>query len=316
MPTVTARRSNRLIVGRVEAGVLAEADRGEVGIDDRVPVRAELVECARRWAANMVDRASTLVRRVMNSLLFFPEREILATPADAGLPFEDEAIETEDGERLHGWWVPARRGPAGAHVLLCHGNAGNVGDRVLHAALLCAAGLDVLLFDYRGYGRSSGRPGEAGTYRDARAARAALLARDDVDPASVVYLGESLGGGVALELALEHPPSGLVLMSTFTSVADMARDHYAAVPAAMVPDAYPSLRRVRELRAPLLVVHGDRDDIVPLSHGQALFDAAPEPKQLHVIRGVGHNDLVTRAGPEWAAAIARFSAALADGEAR
>ena len=98
------------------------------------------------------------------------------------MPFEDVAIETEDGERLHGWWVPARRGPAGAHVMLCHGNAGNVGDRVLHAALLCAAGLDVLLFDYRGYGRSSGRPGEAGTYRDARAARAALLARDDVDP--------------------------------------------------------------------------------------------------------------------------------------
>ena len=96
--TVTARRSNRLIVGRVEAGVLAEADRGEVGIDDRVPVRAELVECARRWAANMADRASTLDRRLMFSLLFFPEREILATPAEVGLPFEDVAIETEDGE--------------------------------------------------------------------------------------------------------------------------------------------------------------------------------------------------------------------------
>ena len=191
-------------------------------------------------------------------------------------------------------------------MLLCHGNAGNVGDRVIHAALLCAAGLDVLLFDYRGYGRSSGRPSERGTYRDARAARSALLSRPEVDPARVVYLGESLGGAVALELALAHPPAGLVLMSTFTSVRDMARRHYPIFPPPVVPDAYPSLRRVRELRAPLLVLHGGRDEIVPLLHGEELFEAAPEPKLMHVFEGAGHNDLVTLAGEEWAAAVARF----------
>ena len=203
--------------------------------------------------------------------------------------------------------MPARGEPA-AHVLLCHGNAGNVGDRVRHAELLCAAGLDVLLFDYRGYGRSTGRPSEAGTYRDARAARAALLERPGVDPERVAYLGESLGGGVALALALEHPPAALVLMSAFTGVRDMARRHYAVVPPGLVPDAYPSLRLIAGLDAPVLVIHGDRDEIVPLLHGEELFEAAPEPKRLHVIRGVGHNDLVTLAGEEWAGAVADFVA--------
>jgi hypothetical protein len=249
-----------------------------------------------------------VLRTLLNSLLFVPAREISATPAQAGLLHDELAIETEDGERLDAWWVRARAGSASAHVLLCHGNAGNVGDRVMHAALLSAAGFDVLLFDYRGYGRSSGRPCELGTYRDAHAARLALLARSEVDPARVLYLGESLGGAVALELALEYPPAGLVLMSTFTSVRDMARRHYPILPSGVVPDAYPSLRRVRQLRAPLLVLHGDRDEIVPLFHAEELFDAAPEPKQLHVIEGVGHNDLVSVAGDEWATAIAHFSA--------
>ncbi len=251
-----------------------------------------------------------MVRTLLNSLLFLPARQVLATPAQAGLLHEEGVIETDDGERLQVWWVPARAGSASAHVLLCHGNAGNIGDRVMHAALLCAAGFDVLLFDYRGYGRSSGRPSELGTYRDAHTARRALLARPEVDPARVLYLGESLGGAVALALALEHPPAGLVLMSTFTSVRDMARRHYPIVPSAVVPDAYPSLRRVPELRAPLLVLHGDRDEIVPLFHAEELFDAAPEPKQLHVIEGVGHNDLVSVAGDEWVTAITRFSARL------
>jgi fermentation-respiration switch protein FrsA (DUF1100 family) len=248
---------------------------------------------------------------LLNSLLFFPAREILATPARAGIACEDVTIETEDGERLHGWWVRARPGPVHGHLLLCHGNAGNVGDRVMHAALLSAAGLDILLYDYRGYGRSTGRPSELGTYRDARAARLALLARPDIEPDRVIYLGESLGGAVALKLALEQPPAGLVLMSTFSSVRDMARRHYPIVPPQLVPDAYPSLRRVRELRAPLLVLHGAHDKIVPLLHAEALFEAAPEPKQLQVIEGVGHNDLVTLAGRRWAAAISRFSATTA-----
>jgi fermentation-respiration switch protein FrsA (DUF1100 family) len=167
-----------------------------------------------------------------------------------------------------------------------------------------------LLFDYRGYGRSAGKPDERGTYLDARAARAALLREPITDAARLIYLGESLGGAVALALALEAPPRGLVLQSTFTSVRDMGRLHYPFLPPAIVPDAYPSLRRIQELKAPLLVLHGDRDDIVPLSHGQALFAAAPEPKRLRVFPRMGHNDLVVLAGSEYAAAIADWVRSL------
>ncbi|HEY3020546.1 MAG TPA: alpha/beta fold hydrolase [Solirubrobacteraceae bacterium] len=180
----------------------------------------------------------------------------------------------------------------------------------MHASLLAARRFDVLLFDYRGYGRSSGRPSEEGTYRDARAARAVLLERAGVDPRRVLYLGESLGGGVAVALALEAPPAGLILQSAFTSIRDMARRHYPFVPRALVPDAYPVLRHIGELRAPLLVLHGDRDAIVPLMHGEELFAAAPEPKRMHVLPGVGHNDLVTLAGAAWADAIAAWAAGL------
>ena len=247
-----------------------------------------------------------MLRPLLNALVFFPSRSVTWTPADADLAFSDVSIGTEDGERLHGWWIPARVRSAG-HVLLCHGNAGNVGDRVPHAALLSAAGFDVLLFDYRGYGRSSGRPSEEGTYRDARGARAALLAQPGVEAERMLYLGESLGGAVALALALEAPPVGLVLQSTFTSIRDMARRHYPFVPGSLVPDAYPSLRRIGGLRAPLLVVHGERDSIVPPMHGDELFAAAPQPKRLHRVAGAGHNDLLTLAGDEWAREIATWA---------
>jgi hypothetical protein len=250
-----------------------------------------------------------MMRPLLNALLYFPSRTIEQSPADAGLAHVDVEFETADGERLHGWWAK-RRAVVLGHVLLCHGNAGNVGDRVLHAALLTAAGFDVLLFDYRGYGQSSGSPGEQGTYRDARAALGCLLGQPDVDASRVLYVGESLGGAVALELALAHPPAGLVLLSAFTSVRDMARVHYGLLPAPLVPDAYPSLRLIAGLRAPLLVLHGDDDAIVPVEQGRALFDAAPGPKRLRIVPGVGHNDIVSRAGTLLADEIAAWARAL------
>jgi fermentation-respiration switch protein FrsA (DUF1100 family) len=177
----------------------------------------------------------------------------------------------------------------------------------MHAALLTAAGFDVLLFDYRGYGRSTGTPDEDGTYRDARAALVALVARPGVDRDRVLYLGESLGGAVALALAVEHPPRGLVLQSTFTSIRDLARAHYPFIPTVLIPDAYPSLRLIGRLTVPLLVLHGDRDEIVPLGHGRTLFEAAREPRRIRVFAGSGHNDLVERAGHEYADEIAHWA---------
>lgn len=225
-----------------------------------------------------------------------------------GLDYRDVAIDTEDGERLHGWWIRASA-PALGHVLLFHGNAGNVCDRLPHAQLLVAAAFDVLVFDYRGYGRSSGTPSEEGTYRDAQAAHAALLTQPGVDASRTLYLGESLGGAVALALALERAPAGLILQSAFTGVRDMARVHYPFIPSALVPDAYPSLRLIGRLAAPLLVLHGELDDVVPVAQGRALFDAAPEPKQLHVFPRLHHNDLVERAGEAYAEVIASWARA-------
>jgi uncharacterized protein len=246
------------------------------------------------------------MRHLMNRLLYLPAREIASRPRVGS---SDVEFSTEDGERLHAWWVPATA-PTIAHVLFCHGNGGNLADRIPHLELLSAAGFDLLAFDYRGYGRSSGRPTEHGTVLDARAAREELLRQDGVDPARVVYLGESLGGAVALALALEHPPAGLVLQSPFTSVRAMARLHYPLIPRALVPDAYPSLSRIRRLTAPLLVLHGADDRIVPAMDGQALFDAAPDPKRIEVFPGVGHNDLIARAGDRWSATIADWAAGL------
>jgi fermentation-respiration switch protein FrsA (DUF1100 family) len=244
-------------------------------------------------------------------MLFFPERSLPWTPRDAGLDYEDLTIATSDGERLHGWWIPARDPARHGHVLVLHGNGGNISGRVELAQILTAAGLDVLLLDYRGYGRSTGRPSEQGTYRDAAAGREALLSCPGVDPERVFYLGESLGGAVALWLALESPPSGVILQSTFTSVRDVARIHYSFIPALLVPDAYPSLQRVRSLRAPALVLHGDRDDVVPLSQGRRLYEAAASAstKRIHVFEGAGHNDIELVAADEYARVVAAFVAA-------
>jgi uncharacterized protein len=134
-----------------------------------------------------------------------------------------------------------------------------------------------------------------------------VLEQPGVDPGRVLYLGESLGGAVALALAIEHPPAGLVLQSAFTSIRDMARLHYPLIPRALVPDAYPSLRRIGRLRAPLLVLHGARDEIVPVMHGEELFEAATDPKRMHVFPGAGHNDLLIGAGAEWARVIAAWA---------
>lgn len=246
---------------------------------------------------------------MIDALLYFPSRPHDDTPGALGLTHEDVEIPTADGERLHGWWIRAagaaarRRG----HVLHFHGNAGNISHRLAEASALAGAGFDVLLFDYRGYGRSTGRPHEAGLYHDARAARAAVAARAGIDPSRLFYMGESLGGAVALQLALEHPPRGLVLQSTFTSLRDMARLHYALIPAFLVPDAYPSLRRIAKLRSPVLIVHGEVDEIVPFVHGQALFEAAPEPKRFHPVAGAGHNDLLAVMGRSYAEVIGRWA---------
>ncbi|QIS11153.1 alpha/beta hydrolase [Nocardia arthritidis] len=243
---------------------------------------------------------------ILNALTYLPEKLIVQDPSLLGMDFRELSMRTTDGEIVHGWWLPARN-PVG-HILFAHGNAGNIGDRVPILALLVQAGFDVLAFDYRGYGRSTGRPTEAGTYLDSRAALHTLRERPGVDPKRIVYLGKSLGGGVMTELAVAEPPAALILMSTFTGIRDAARSVYPFLPSPFVPDAYPSLRRIRRLRAPVLIMHGDQDELLPLRHAERLYAAAPEPRKLVVFPGAGHNDIIATAASAWLALIRDWTA--------
>jgi uncharacterized protein len=250
-------------------------------------------------------------------LIYFPTPGPVP-PAASVLPAaEDVTFETADGLRLHGWFVPAAAGsgagrpePGGPAVLVCNGNAGDRSMRAALAAALSRLGLAVLLFDYRGYGGNPGSPSEDGLAADARAALAYLAARPEVDPARVVYFGESLGAAVALRLAAERPPAALVLRSPFVSLVEVGRAHYPVLPVSLLlRDRYDASALVGRLAAPLLVVAGARDRIVPARLSRRLFDAAPQPKRL-VVLDAGHNDLDLLAGPRLQAELRAFLAGV------
>jgi uncharacterized protein len=225
-----------------------------------------------------------LVWPLQRRLIYFPSRGPVP-PAGVVLPgAEDVTLKTEDGLRLGAWFLPRR----GAAVLVCNGNAGDRVGRAPLAAALNAAGFSVLLFDYRGYGGNSGSPSEDGLAADARAAQAFLAARPDVD--GIAYFGESLGAAVAVRLAIERPPAALILRSPFTSLTDVGRLHYPWLPVGrLLVDRYPSIERIGRLTAPLLVIAGERDSLVPAELSRRLYEAAPEPKRFVLIPGAEHN---------------------------
>lgn len=238
-------------------------------------------------------------------LVYFPQvgRAVEATPLAFGLEFETHEIPTEDGERLRAWWVPAR--DARGTVLILHGNAGNISHRVGYLRMLHRLGYASLIVDYRGYGESSGSPSEAGTYRDAEAAWRWLVSRG-IQPKDVVILGESLGGAVAAWLAVRVTPRALVLASSFTSVPDLGAQVYPFLPVRLLSRfSYDTLGALRRVTAPVLVAHSRDDDIVPYSHGRALFAAANEPKQFLEMHG-GHNDGFLFMREEWVAELGAF----------
>lgn len=207
----------------------------------------------------------------------------------SGLPLEDVWFQAADGTRLFGWYVEAS---ASSPVLLwCHGNAGNIIHRLENLAELHRIGLSVFLFDYRGYGRSSGRPSEEGLHQDALAAYDYLVVTRGVRPERLVLFGRSLGAAVAGELASRKPAAGLILEAPFPSIAAMARAHYLGLPMHwLLSGRFPLEERLAQVHMPVLVVHGDRDEIVPIALGRRVFEAAREPKFFYVIEGADHND--------------------------
>jgi fermentation-respiration switch protein FrsA (DUF1100 family) len=246
-----------------------------------------------------------LVFLFQSRLVYYPNvgREVAVTPAAHGLSFEAHEIRTEDGERLHAWWVPVREARGTALVL--HGNAGNISHRVDYLRMFHRLGYSSLVVDYRGYGLSTGSPSEAGTYRDAEAAWRWLLSRG-LAPKDVVLLGESLGGAVAAWLAARVTPRALVLASCFTSVPDLGAQVYPFLPVRLLSRfSYDTLGALRRVEAPVLVAHSRDDEIVPYSHGLALFAAAREPKRFLELRG-GHNEGFLFAREEWVEALRAF----------
>ena len=237
--------------------------------------------------------------------IFFPHRGLTGDPSDYGLVHEDVSFASSDGVRLHGWFVA---GSSDVTWLWCHGNAGNISHRLENLKLLHDhLGVNVFLFDYRSYGVSEGKPSEQGTYRDAEAALRYLRARDDLSPDSILYFGRSLGAAVAVELASRAEPCGLILESGFPSVPYLARRRYPFLPIwLLLRTRYDARAKIRGLKAPKLVLHGDRDDIVPIDAGRALFDAAKEPKEFYTIAGAGHNDTYRVGGAAYFAALRAF----------
>jgi len=239
--------------------------------------------------------------------LYFPElpsRRVDATPADIGLAFEAVELKTTDGETLAGWYIPAPQ--AKATLLYLHGNGGHIGHRLDPVAVFHSLGLNILIIDYRGYGASSGKPSEEGTYRDALAAWNYLTQRKDIRPEAIVLFGESLGGSIAAWLAARHRPAGLMIYASFTSVPEMAQQLYPIFPARwLVRYRYDTRAALRQVTCPVLILHSPQDEIIPFSHGQALFAAAREPKKLVELRG-GHNDALFVSREVYARAAGEF----------
>ncbi len=237
--------------------------------------------------------------------VYFPSRHLQCDPKAVGLDFQDMELIAEDNVKLHGWFVPC--GDSAGTVLMLHGNGGNIGDRVSWLKILHDLGVNVLIIDYRGYGKSEGEPNEEGLYRDARAAYDWWAAERQPKGEKLILFGESLGGAVAVHLAAEISPSGIILQSTFTSARDMAKTMFPiGLLQPLINVRFNSTDAIVRITCPKLFIHGDRDSTVPFSLGENLFKLAPNPKFFYAVRGADHNDLVLVAGPEYARQLRMF----------
>ncbi len=245
-----------------------------------------------------------------SKMVFLPQRDIESTPDAIGLEFEEIKVVTSDSVRIHGWFVPALR--SRGTLLFSHGNAGNISHRLQLIQLYRSLDLDVLIFDYRGYGQSGGKPGEEGTYRDIRAIWNYLTSERMIPPDRILVIGRSLGAAVATNLAFEleaeslPSPAGVILESPFTSIPDMGAELYPFLPVRLLARIdYNNLTNVRGIHVPLLVVHSVDDEITPFSHGEAVFAAANEPKTFLEISG-SHDDAYFIAEERYLRAMREF----------
>ena len=248
---------------------------------------------------------------MQTKLVYHPGRELAATPADVGLAYTEVNFTARDGTSLHGWHVEGKQGGklSGVTALFCHGNAGNISHRLETLRLGHDLGLSLFIFDYRGYGQSSGAPSEKGTQLDAHAAWDWLVNEQGVRPERIVIWGRSLGGAVAAQLAVDVDPGALIVESSFTSVAAMGAAQYPIFPKfflrRLVTHRYETISIIDDMSCPLLVAHSPDDEMIPYAMDRELYEAAPEPKAWLEMAG-GHNEGWQMTGGRYVSAIQEF----------
>lgn len=239
-----------------------------------------------------------------DGMVYAPEKTITHNPKNIGLEYEEVTVRTKDGLSISGWYIPARNEKA--VVLFCHGNAGNISNRLDSVRVFHGLSLSVLIFDYRGYGKSEGRPSEEGTYLDAEAAWDYLVTVKKIPPGRIVAYGRSLGAAVAAEIAERRSPAALILESGFASVPDLGKKLYPWLPVKLISKFhYATIDKIGTIRCPKLIIHSRKDEVVPFEHGRMIYEKASPPKEFLEIRG-GHNDGFLLSGRIYTAGVEGF----------
>lgn len=239
-----------------------------------------------------------------DGMVYAPEKAITHNPSSIGLAYEEIAVRTKDGLSISGWYIPAKNEKG--VVLFCHGNAGNISNRLESIRIFNDLSLSVLIFDYRGYGKSGGRPSEEGTYLDAEAVWDHLVTVKKIPPGRIIAYGRSLGAAVAAEIAARRSPAALIVESGFTSVPDLGQKIYPWLPVKLISKFhYATIDKIGNIKCPKLIIHSRKDDIVPFEHGRMLYEKASLPKEFLEIRG-GHNDGFLLSGRIYTGGIGGF----------
>jgi len=245
-------------------------------------------------------------RRIESFFIFFPETELSVASDELGMDYKEVYFTADDGERLHGWFFPLK-GECPV-ILFCHGNAGNLSHRLENVQLLLRKKLQVFLFDYRGYGKSSGSPSERGIYLDGLAAYDYLVEQERIPREDIIAFGRSLGASVAIEISLNRRVRSLITESAFTSTRDVARTITLFFPLSyLLPAHYHNLKKIGRVTVPKLIIHGRADEIIPFPMALRLFEAAKDPKYFLPLAGAGHNDTFIVGGRRYFEAFSRFS---------
>ena len=255
------------------------------------------------WIIVSVIVFISIIRYIERSSLYFPMKEMSSDPSFTGLTFEDVYFTTKDNKGLNGWYVPAR--DAEYTVIFCHGNAGNISHRLEKLKMFNEMDVNTFIFDYRGYGRSEGIPSENGLYEDGRAAYKYVTETLDIPEEKIILYGESIGGAVVIDIAVEKNPAAIITEDALSSVKDVAKIAYPVIPAFVYATRFDSISKIGDVDCDKLIIHSVDDEIIPFRLGKKLYEAAKPPKEFLELRG-GHNTAFIDSSEAYISGIKRF----------